>query len=110
AEVFTRVLGRRIVYPNPSPLRFWRCMRARGHPADYVTVMLGLYTVARLGLAAHLSPEAERLLGRPPISLEQFVRDYADAWRFSIPGNGHLPQHDSYPSATPVGSTPRTCG
>jgi hypothetical protein len=56
-------------------------MRGRGFPRAYVAVMAALYTTARLGLAAHLSPELERLLGRAPTPFERFARDHAGAWR-----------------------------
>ena len=32
-----------------------------------------LYSTARLGLAAHLSPDLEALLGRPPLTLVKFI-------------------------------------
>jgi len=69
------------VYADPSPLAFWQRMRRRGQPAAYVGVMLALYSVVRFGLASHLSPQAEQLLGRAPLALEQFVRDYARVWQ-----------------------------
>jgi uncharacterized protein YbjT (DUF2867 family) len=80
AEVLTRVLGRPVAYRRPGALRFYRHMRRRGFPRAHVAVMVALYTTARLGLAAHLSPELETLLERAPIGFEQFARDYANAW------------------------------
>jgi uncharacterized protein YbjT (DUF2867 family) len=81
AAVLTRVLGRPVVYPRPGALRFYREMRRRGHPRAFAAVMVALYTTARLGLAAHLSPELAGLLGRRPTSFAEFARDAADAWR-----------------------------
>ncbi|MFN2323271.1 MAG: SDR family oxidoreductase [Trueperaceae bacterium] len=80
AAILSEVLGRTITYADPSPLAFWRRSRAQGTPAAFVTVMLGLYTVARLGLAARVTPELEQLLGRPPITVRRFVEDYAGVW------------------------------
>jgi hypothetical protein len=40
-----------------------------------------VYTVARLGLAAEITPDLERLIGRPPTAFRTFVRDYAPTWR-----------------------------
>ena len=80
ADTFTRELGRPVVYRDPSPLRFWRAMRARGHPPGFILVMLALYTVCRLGLAGRVTNEVERLLGRPPLTLAQFVRDHREVW------------------------------
>jgi hypothetical protein len=42
--------------------------------------MMALYTVARWGKAGHLTQEVERLLGRAPISLEQFIKDFRAVW------------------------------
>ena len=80
ATILSQVLGRPIAYRRPSALRFYRHMRARGHPRAYVAVMLALYSTARFGLAAHLSPELEQLLKRAPITFAQFARDHAGAW------------------------------
>lgn len=86
AEVLTEVLGRRVIYADPTPWAFWRRRRDRGTPAAFVMVMLGLYTVARLGLAGRVTPDLERLLGRPPTTLRDFVVDHADAWQASVQG------------------------
>jgi hypothetical protein len=34
----------------------------------------------RLGLAARVTGEVQRLLGRPPIPLERYLRDHRDTW------------------------------
>ncbi len=78
--ILGEVLGRPIAYADPSPLAFWRRSRKAGTPAAFVMVMLGLYTVARLGMAARVTPELERLLGRPPITVRRFVEDHAAVW------------------------------
>jgi hypothetical protein len=46
-----------------------------------ILVMTMLFSTTRLGLAGHTSGELERLLGRAPTTLRQFVEDHADAWR-----------------------------
>ncbi len=81
AQIFSVVLERPIRYANPSALRFWRQMRRKGYPTAFVMVMIALYTVSRLGLAAKVTPETARLLGRSPISMQQFVADYATVWQ-----------------------------
>jgi len=45
-----------------------------------ILVMLGIYTTARLGLAATITGDTARLLGRPPTTLRQFVEKYKDCW------------------------------
>jgi uncharacterized protein YbjT (DUF2867 family) len=80
AAIFSDVLGRPIRYSRPSILAFAARMRARGHPWSFVLVMIGIYTTARLGLAAAVTPDAEQLLGRPPITVRQYAEDYKRCW------------------------------
>lgn len=81
ARIFSDVLSRRITYADPSILAFVRRMRARGHPLPFIVVMIGIYTTARLGLSARVTDDVERVLGREPRTVHQFVADYADAFR-----------------------------
>ena len=80
AAIMTEELGRPITYSNPSILAFARRMRRRGHPWRYIWVMEGIYLTTRLGMAATLAPDAERLLERPPITMRQYVQDYAQSF------------------------------
>ncbi|PSB49841.1 NAD(P)-dependent oxidoreductase [Cyanosarcina cf. burmensis CCALA 770] len=80
AEIFTNVLGRQIVYTHPSILKFARKMYVRGLQPGLIVVMLGIYTTARLGLAAKVTEDVRHLLQRSPISMEEFVRDYRASW------------------------------
>ena len=80
AALLTAELGRPIRYADPGMLAFWHRLRRRGMPRGMVGVMLGIYTAARMGLAAGLSDDVERLTGRPPIAMAQFVHDARGAW------------------------------
>lgn len=80
ADVFSDVLGERVRYARPSAVRFARVMLRRGLPPAFVLVMCGIYTTARLGLAGTVTPDAERLLGRPPLTMRDFVRDFRGLW------------------------------
>jgi uncharacterized protein YbjT (DUF2867 family) len=81
AAIFSDVLGRPIAYPRPSLVAFARRMHRRGHPFGFVALMCGIYTTARLGLAARVSDDSRRLLDRPPRGMRAFVEDYADDFR-----------------------------
>ena len=81
ATIFSRVLGRRITYPDPSLLAFARRMHRRGHPLGFLLVMCVIYTTTRLGLAARVTPDARAILGREPRDITTFVDDYADEFR-----------------------------
>ncbi|WP_071391303.1 NmrA family NAD(P)-binding protein [Haloprofundus marisrubri] len=84
AQVFSETLGRRITYPNPSPFRFARRTYGRDEPLGFVVVMLGIYTVARLGFSGRVTDDVERVLGRSPTSLAEFVDDYREVWDSSV--------------------------
>ena len=55
-------------------------MKTRLLMVEFVLVMTALYSVARFGKAAGYSPELEKLLGRKPTSLPQFVEDHKAVW------------------------------
>lgn len=80
ADVFTEVLGRPITYASPSLLAYALRMYRQGHPLGFVLVTTGIYAVVRFGGAARVTPEVERLLGRPATPLRTFVADYRGAW------------------------------
>jgi uncharacterized protein YbjT (DUF2867 family) len=81
ADIFSEILGRKITYSNPSPFRFaWR-MKKRGNPWRYVLITTGLYFATRRGSAAEIADGVQRLLGRDPITMRQYVADYADVWK-----------------------------
>lgn len=80
ARLATDVLGRRIVYSNPSMLRFVIEKRRQGLPVPFVLVMAGIYGTCKLGFAGTLAPDTERLLGRPPRSMRQFLEDHRECW------------------------------
>jgi uncharacterized protein YbjT (DUF2867 family) len=77
AAKFSAATGRSIRYIDPSPLAFFRRLRARGVPAGQLLVMEVLYAAARFGLAARVTPETAQLLGRTPRSFDEFARDVA---------------------------------
>ncbi len=80
AEIFTQVLGRQIVYTNPSIFKFALRMYKRGLAVEFIAVMIGIYTTARLGLAAKVTEDVAHLLQKAPTSMEEFVRDYQENW------------------------------
>lgn len=85
AAMMTQQLERPIGYSNPSLPRFvWRFWR-RGYSLGYIGVVAAIYTTTRLGLAQTVTPHSQQLLGRNPISLQQFVQDYAPVWAKTEP-------------------------
>lgn len=85
AEVFTETLGRAVTYADPTIAQFVAQMRREGLAPGLVLTMVGIYTTARLGLAAAVTDDVARLLDRPPIALRRFVADYRACWAWTSP-------------------------
>jgi uncharacterized protein YbjT (DUF2867 family) len=80
ASLISEAVGRPIRNADPAVWSYWRRMRSGGMPRAMVGVTLGIYTAARLGLAADLTDDVERLTGRPPRRFADFARDARAAW------------------------------
>lgn len=80
AAILSEVLGRKISYGAPSVFRFARRMRSRGFAWAMIAVMTAIYTVARIGRAAVLTAEVERILGRKPIAFRDFAMRNCQCW------------------------------
>ena len=46
----------------------------------YALVTTWLYTNTKSGMADTLTDEVERLLGRKPILMRQYIQDYQSSW------------------------------
>ncbi len=81
AEIFSDVLGRRVRYSHPSAMRFfWQWWRVRKTSLAFSLVMTLLYVTVALGRAGKISPQLAQLLGRPPLTIRQYVEDYKQVW------------------------------
>ena len=52
-----------------------------GVPSDRIERWREFYRKVRAGLCAPVSPDVETILGRPPITMHQYARNHATAWR-----------------------------
>ena len=81
AAVLSDVLGRPVRYARPGLLAFlWRKVVEEREPLPFALVMAGVYTTARLGLAARVTDDLGRMLGRPPRRFRDFAEDYRGRW------------------------------
>jgi uncharacterized protein YbjT (DUF2867 family) len=78
AAIFSQVLGRPISYSDPAPPKFGLEMQKRGMKPEFINVMILIYNTNRFGLAARTTNEVKRILGREPLSVYDFVRDFKD--------------------------------
>lgn len=81
ADILTDKLNREITYKNPSVISFFIRKKKEGVNIVKIIVMIGLYTIAKLEMADKTTDEVKKLLGREPISFNEFVNDYSYYWR-----------------------------
>ena len=81
ADAFSDALDRPIGYADPSRPAFGLTMSRRGFSPGFVAFTIAEYSVVRLGLSGRTTDDVERVLGRPPRTVREFVADYADAFR-----------------------------
>jgi uncharacterized protein YbjT (DUF2867 family) len=80
AQMLSTTLNRPVVYTRPGALSFIVRQLRQGAALPFVLVMAGIYTTCRLGLAGRTTDDVARVLGRPPITMREFLRDNAEAW------------------------------
>jgi hypothetical protein len=78
--MFTEILGRKITFRDPSTFSFILNSLQSGGAVDFTLVMALLYRATRKGMADPISDNVSKLLGRPPIAMAQYIRDYIDVW------------------------------
>lgn len=76
ATILAEETGRPIRYSSPSGRAFAKRMTEDGHDRGFITVMRGIYLVARLRMASGITDDLERLIGRSPITFRQFAEDH----------------------------------
>lgn len=80
ARILSDELGREITFANPSPPRFFFGNLRRKAPFMFTLVQTFLYLSTRSGMADVVTNRVKELLGREPISLKQYVKDYRASW------------------------------
>ncbi|WP_241494317.1 SDR family oxidoreductase [Bacillus coahuilensis] len=78
ATILSEELGMDFTYTNPSIKQFKEKMKAKGIPTEFITVMIGIYLTAKLGLAKKITDDLAMILERKPITVRQFVKDYRE--------------------------------
>jgi uncharacterized protein YbjT (DUF2867 family) len=80
AHVIAQATGKDVQYVPIEDEQFRASMAAIGAPQDYVALMSNLYNTVRAGWTEQVIDTVQRVLGRAPITLEQFAADHRDAW------------------------------
>jgi uncharacterized protein YbjT (DUF2867 family) len=81
AEILSEDTGREINYVELPPEQFKQALVGAGLPEWSADALVDLQQFYRAGKASEVTGDVEQLLGRRPISFEQFSRDYEQAFR-----------------------------
>lgn len=79
AEILSATLGRQIKYVNLPPEQMKQTLLDAGVLEWNANGILDLETLYREGAASTVTEDAELVLGRQPITYQQFARDYASS-------------------------------
>ena len=80
AKTFSQVLNEPIRYTHPSLPRFWYRLRKRKISWLLLLVMTVEYVVASLGKSGETNNTLVEIIGRPPTTLAQFIKDNQSRW------------------------------
>lgn len=80
AELLSKVAGRKIGYQEIPPEVLKQGFLAAGLPADYADFLLLILGFFAQGYSAHVTNSVKDLLGRDPITFEQYAEDHRQAW------------------------------
>ena len=80
AGILSQVLGREIRYKSSSLPEFIFRNFKKGIPWAMNLVMTVIFTTTRFGAAEKITEDVEKILGRQPISFEQFAKDHVKLW------------------------------
>jgi uncharacterized protein YbjT (DUF2867 family) len=80
AETFSRVLGKPVKYVDLPPEQTKQAMLGMGMPAWLVDALLVLAAILAAGGGARVTDAVEKVGKAKPRTIEQFVRDHAQAF------------------------------
>ncbi|WP_256941562.1 NmrA family NAD(P)-binding protein [Bacillus thuringiensis] len=75
AEIISKETNEHIIYTNPSIFTFRKRMIQKGLKNDFIMVMIGFYTTARLGLAKKITLDLEHIAIKLRLCKVNFRRD-----------------------------------
>jgi uncharacterized protein YbjT (DUF2867 family) len=81
ARAMSEALGKPVNYVAVEPEKFLQGLLANGVPPVIADAIQGWFAYCRAGRADRVTQDAERLLGRKPRSLRDFVNDHVSHWR-----------------------------
>jgi uncharacterized protein YbjT (DUF2867 family) len=83
AERFSEVLGRRIEYVDQDPVSYKQHLSQFLKSSWHLDAVCDIFREIREGYSTPATDTFQRLMGRPPTSLAQFIRDHRSAFAAS---------------------------
>lgn len=80
AEILSAVSGKDLHYVPMSDDDMRAALKSAGLPDENSEMLIRLYQFVRQGWTAPVSPDVANVLGREPITFEQYAQDYAECW------------------------------
>lgn len=81
AERFSAVLGKTVTYVPADPEVYLGILKKVLPNEWHANAVSLLFREIAAGAAAHVTDTFQKLMGRPPVSLDQFVRDHINVFR-----------------------------
>jgi uncharacterized protein YbjT (DUF2867 family) len=80
ANILSRISGSTISYIPVSHNEALKNLTNEGWPSEKISMMVGLYEIARHGWCEAVFPDLANLLDHEPMRFEQFAEDYLQSW------------------------------
>lgn len=80
AEVLSTVTTRKITYESITSEAMSQSLREAGVPSDYADFLIMILTFFKESYSARVTDSVEEIIGRKPIALTQYAKDYRGSW------------------------------
>ena len=80
-KILSEAIGKTVIYQSITDEAMQEALKEMGTPQGNIQLMSILYGMVRDGYTAPVTDDVKKILGRNPISLEQYARDYADMFK-----------------------------
>jgi len=81
ARILSTATGKDIQYFPITDDDLRRALKSAGATDDSIEMVIDLYQATRQGRTESVSPDVANILGRGPMTFEQYARDYAESWK-----------------------------
>lgn len=82
AEILSNGIGRKISYIDIPEDAAKKGLKQIGMDDWFIYIMIELFRIIKAGYGSETTAEVEHITGRKPIAFAQFVKDYAEAFRY----------------------------